>query len=159
MTTTLSLAALAKHWSTGVKKIYSHYVNNDYDIKKMAAFSHLATGRMAEKLIWALKHTKINPLTTKPARLSLLFCIMPDDFTHQWGTPRSQWVNIFDEMLQVKCKMWLCIKKIWQKGWNRCLLIFIFILAINLQPFTAFWDIIMADICEKKIVLLRRMAN
>ena len=33
-----------------------------------------------------------NPLMPKPARLSL--CLMPDDFTRQWGTPRSQWVKV-----------------------------------------------------------------
>ena len=29
----------------------------------------------------------------KPARLRILLCLMPDSFTHQWGTPRSQWVK------------------------------------------------------------------
>ena len=36
----------------------------------------------------------INPLTSKPARLSILLCLTPDDFTRQWGTPGSQWVNV-----------------------------------------------------------------
>ena len=34
-----------------------------------------------------------NPVTAKPAILSILLCLMPDDFTRQWGTPGSQWVN------------------------------------------------------------------
>ena len=32
----------------------------------------------------------INPLASK---LSILLCLTPDDFTRQWGTPGSQWVN------------------------------------------------------------------
>ena len=35
-----------------------------------------------------------NSFTPKPARLSILLCLMPDDFTRQWGTPRSQWVKL-----------------------------------------------------------------
>ena len=33
------------------------------------------------------------PNRPKPARLSILLCLMPDDFTRQWGTPGSQWVK------------------------------------------------------------------
>ena len=33
------------------------------------------------------------PNRLKPARLSILLCLLPDDFTRQWGTPGSQWVN------------------------------------------------------------------
>ena len=29
----------------------------------------------------------INPFTPKPAILSILLCLMPGDFTRQWGTP------------------------------------------------------------------------
>ena len=33
------------------------------------------------------------PNRPKPARLSILLCLTPDNFTRQWGTPGSQWVN------------------------------------------------------------------
>ena len=33
------------------------------------------------------------PNRPKPARLSILLCLTPDDFTRQWGTPGSQWVK------------------------------------------------------------------
>ena len=33
------------------------------------------------------------PNRSKPARLSILLCLMPDNFTRQWGTPESQWVK------------------------------------------------------------------
>ena len=33
------------------------------------------------------------PNRPKPARLSILLCPTPDDFTRQWGTPGSQWVK------------------------------------------------------------------
>ena len=40
----------------------------------------------------------INPLTRpnrpKPARLSILLCVRPEDFTRQWGTPGSPWVKV-----------------------------------------------------------------
>ena len=38
-------------------------------------------------------HYKINPFTPKPAVISILLCLTPDDFIRQWGTPGSQWVN------------------------------------------------------------------
>ena len=38
-------------------------------------------------------HMIINPLFSKPAALSILLCLRSDDFTRQWGTPGSQWVN------------------------------------------------------------------
>ena len=31
-------------------------------------------------------------MTPKPA-IPAILCLTPDDFTRQWGTPRSQWVN------------------------------------------------------------------
>ena len=34
-------------------------------------------------------------MTPKTARLTILLCLTPDDFTHQRGTPRSQWVKLF----------------------------------------------------------------
>ena len=37
--------------------------------------------------------THWHPNRPKPARLSILLCLTPDDFTRQWGTPGSQWVN------------------------------------------------------------------
>ena len=44
----------------------------------------------------------LNPLTSKPARLSILLCLTPDDFTRQWRTPGSQWVKI--KTLSDDCK-------------------------------------------------------
>ena len=32
----------------------------------------------------------LHVFTPKPAILSILLCLMPDDLTRQWGTPRSQ---------------------------------------------------------------------
>ena len=37
--------------------------------------------------------TVFNPFTPKPAILSILLCLTPDNFTCQWGTPRSHWVK------------------------------------------------------------------
>ena len=36
-------------------------------------------------------HSPLN--RPKPAILSILLCLTPDNFTRQWGTPRSQSVN------------------------------------------------------------------
>ena len=40
---------------------------------------------------WSL--TLWRPNRPKPARLSILLCLTPDDSTRQWGTPVSQWFN------------------------------------------------------------------
>ena len=40
-----------------------------------------------------MKLTFWRPNRPKPAKLSILLCLTPDDFTRQWGTPESQWVN------------------------------------------------------------------
>ena len=40
----------------------------------------------------ALTHSPLN--RPKPAILSILLCLKPDDFTREWGTPRSQWVKV-----------------------------------------------------------------
>ena len=37
--------------------------------------------------------TCLNPFTPKRAMCSILLCLTPDNFTHPWGTLRSQWVN------------------------------------------------------------------
>ena len=34
-----------------------------------------------------------HPNRPKPARLSILLCLTPDDFSRQWGTPGSQRVK------------------------------------------------------------------
>lgn len=43
-----------------------------------------------------------NPLTSKPARLGILLCLMPDCFSRQWGTHGSQWDNIIHIQFKVK---------------------------------------------------------
>ena len=54
----------------------------------------------------------VNLLTPKPVRLSILLCLLPDDFTRQWGTPGSQWVNLsyFDFFANNQTERFLILK-------------------------------------------------
>ena len=53
-------------------------------------------------LIPKRKCSFINRFTPKQAILNILLCLTPDDFTCQWGTPRSQWVS----PLTVRSEIW-----------------------------------------------------
>ena len=70
-------------------------MNTVLEIKKNPGNQSCAFGGPDKSLV-AL--TLWRPNRPKPARLSILLCLTPDDFIRQWGTPGSQWIKdtLFD---------------------------------------------------------------